>query len=50
MFVRSTKAYYRDPWIKISGMLGVTMEQVKRVTQSRNKFAELVQKCTILSP
>ena len=50
MFARSTKAYYRDPWIKISAMLGVTMEQAKRVTQSRNKFAELVQKCTISSP
>ena len=45
LFSKPTKQYYRDPWHKISNLLGVTIEQAKRTTQSRKKFAELVRKC-----
>ena len=35
LFAKSTKPYYRDPWIKIAKLLGVDINQVKRMTQSR---------------
>ena len=35
LFAKATKAYYRDPWIKIFILFGVTIDQVKRSTQSR---------------
>ena len=44
LFAKATKAYYRDPWIKISNLLGVTIEQAKRATQSRKEFVELVRR------
>ena len=50
MFAKATRGYYRDPWIKISSLLGVSAEQAKRTTQSRKEFAELVQRCTTSSP
>ena len=50
MFAKATRGYYRDPWIKISSLLNVSIEQAKRSTQSRNKFAELVRKCTTPPP
>ena len=38
------RKYYRDPWGKISGLLGVSSDQAKRATRSRNEFAELIRK------
>ena len=29
MFAKATKVYYRDPWIKVANLLGVTIEQAK---------------------
>ena len=50
VFAKATRRNYRDPWIKISNLLGVTIEQDKRVTQSRKKFAELIRKRINSSP
>ena len=33
--------YYRDDWLKIGELSGVTPEQAKRTTQARGEFAEL---------
>ena len=36
LFAKASKRNYRDPWIKISKLLGVSLEQSKATTQSRN--------------
>ena len=46
LFAKPTKAYFRDPWIKISKLLGTTINLAKQSTQSREKFAELVKRST----
>ena len=43
LFATAKRKYYRDPWIKIADMLQISVEQAKRVTQSRGDFAELVR-------
>ena len=35
LFAKSKKPYYRDPWMNISKMLGVSIEQAKRKTQEK---------------
>ena len=45
-FAKPTKSYFRDPWIKISKLLQISIVQAKRQTQSREKFAELVRNST----
>ena len=50
MFAKATRDYYRDPWIKISKLLGVDIDQAKRTTQSRKEFAELVRHRISKSP
>ena len=42
LFAKPTKKYYRHPWLKVAELLGVTVAQAKRLTQSRDEFAELV--------
>ena len=42
LFANSNKRFYRDPWLKISELLGVSVDQAKRLTQSRTNFIELV--------
>ena len=38
-------SYYRDPWIKISKLLGdIPIEQAKRETQSKTGFNGLLRK------
>ena len=37
------KKYYRDPWIGIAELLGVSTGQANKMTQSRNEFSKLVQ-------
>ena len=49
-FAKPTKAYFRDPWLKISRMLGTTSDEAKRTTQLRERFAELVRKNTNQPP
>ena len=42
LFAKPTRRYYRNPWLKIAELLGITADQAKRLTQSRGEFAELV--------
>ena len=42
-FAVPQKAYSRDPWIKISNMLNVSIDQAKRTTQSNVEFNGLLQ-------
>ena len=42
LFAKPTRRYYRDDWLKIGELLGVTPEQAKRTIQARGEFAELV--------
>ena len=44
LFAKPERRYYRDPWGKISGLHGVSSDQAKRATQSRNEFGELIRK------
>ena len=44
LFAEATKKYYRDPWIKIANILGVSVEQAKRTTQSKTDFTGLIWK------
>ena len=43
LFAKPAKKFYRDPWLKIAELLGVSTDQAKRLTQSRGEFAELVR-------
>ena len=44
LFIIPKSSYYRDPWIKMSKLLGgITIEQVKRETQSKAGFFRLLQ-------
>ena len=45
MMFATPERRYRNPWLKISELLGVTIEQAKRVTQSRDEFNGLINKC-----
>lgn len=48
LFAKPTRRYYRDPWIKISELLQIPIEQVKKMTQSKAQFAKLVHQQTSL--
>jgi retron-type reverse transcriptase len=50
LFAKPTKRYYRDPWIKMSEILQVSIDQAKKLTQSKNEFAKLVHRQTNLPP
>ena len=39
MFAEPSRRYYWDPWLKISRMMGVSVHQAKKMTQSRAEFA-----------
>ena len=44
LFIIPKSSYYRNPWIKISKLLGgMSIEQVKREMQSKNGFFRLLQ-------
>ena len=44
LFITPKSRYYRDPWIKISKLLGgITIQQAKRETQSKPGFLRLLQ-------
>ena len=42
LFTEPKRRHYRDPWIKISKLLGISIEQSKKMTQSRAEFAGLI--------
>ena len=45
LFMTPKSKHYRDPWIKISQLLGgITVEQAKRETQSKTGFIGLLHK------
>lgn len=46
LFAEPTQPYYRDPWVKIAQMLGTSIDQAKRTTQDRAKFAGMVSRRT----
>ena len=46
LFAQAGRRYYRDPWIKISNLLGISSDQAKRVTQTRAEFAALIRERT----
>ena len=46
LFAKASKKCFRDPLLKIAGILGVSVEQAKKETQNKHKFAELVQNRT----
>ena len=50
LFTKSCKRFYRDPWLKISELLGVSVDQTKQLTQSRSDFFELVHQRLSSSP
>ena len=50
LFAKPSKRLYRNPWLKIADLLGVTVDQAKWLTQSRSEFAELVRQRFSPSP
>ena len=49
LFAKPERRNVRDPWLKYSNMLSVSILQAKKLTQSRSDFAEMIQ-TRILSP
>ena len=43
MFATAQKPHYRDPWIKIAELLDMSIDQAKRVTQSRKDYHGLLR-------
>ena len=46
LFAEAQRRNHRNPWLKYSSLLNVSIDQAKKTTQSRRDFAELVQRCT----
>ena len=46
LFAKAQRRNHRNPWLKYSSLLHVSVDQAKKATQSRRDFAELVQRCT----
>ena len=44
LFAKAKRARFVDPWLKLSRTLGVDTEQIKRDTQSRERFTVLLKK------
>ena len=49
LFAKSQRRNVRDPWLKYSNLLSVSIPQAKKLTQSRSDFAEMVRS-RIISP
>ena len=45
LFAKAQRRNHRNPWLKYSSLLHVSIDQAKKATQSRKDFAELVQRC-----
>lgn len=50
LFAQSGRSHFRDPWIKIARLLGVSDDQAKRLTQKRSEFAALIHRRTRALP
>ena len=46
LFAKALKKYFREPWRQIAAILGVSVEKVKKETENKHKFTEMVQKWT----
>ena len=46
LFAQPSRRYFRDPWIRISRLLGVSSDQSKMLTQTRTEFAALIRERT----
>ena len=44
LFAKPQRKFHRNPWIKIAELLGVSIDQAKRLTQSRKEFAEVIRR------
>lgn len=44
LFAKPMRKYYKDPWLKIAQLLGASINQEKRLTQSKAEFTELTQR------
>ena len=42
LFTKPSKKYCRDPWIKITDLLGVSIDQAKKLKLSKTEFDKLV--------
>ena len=42
LFAKPSRRYYRDPWIKIGQLMGTSVDQAKRLTQSKNEFSRVI--------
>ena len=49
MFMKSRKPYYRDPWKKLSDEIGVEMNQILKMTQSRQQYKDFVNQMKFTS-
>ena len=43
MFAQPGRSHRRDPWIRIADLLGVSIDQAKKLTQTRSEFAALIR-------
>ena len=42
LFAQPGRRYYRDPWLKISNLLGISSDRAKKLTQARAEFVALI--------
>ena len=42
LFAKPQRSHFRDPWLKYSKLLSMSVLQAKKITQSRSEFAEMV--------
>ena len=50
LFSQPGRRHLRDPWIHISNLLGVSIDQAKKTTQTRSEFAALIRQRTNALP
>ena len=44
MFAKPKKLYYRDPWKKLSSHIGIEVDQLLRMTQSRKQYKDVIHR------
>ena len=50
LFSQPSRRHLRDPWIHISNLLGISIDQAKTTTQTRSEFAALIRQRTSALP
>lgn len=46
LFAKHTNQYCRDPWLKIVELLGLFVDQAKKLTQSR-RVSQIAWRCSV---